>query len=1512
MNRHLFIAFILTAMLLATAQAWMVQVTKTADAGSNPAEVFQGAPSSWVESDRTSHTVTYYRSDDFTQRRISIHTNQINYYDGNDWKPIQLELKNIPTTHPLYVQGYRKYSDMGPLVVVAKPDISSDDHLLLLPRNENGDWGDMWLKETLEGVGYFDGSTKQDQVLQTTQSSIGTVGDDDVLFQGAFAGTDIRYTLTNLGMKEEIVFNSKNVLLNHPPSDYGLTNSTSWLVWKYDLDYGGLSPPSDNFEGSWLDFNNIKDELEMFFPLGFATDNGGASKDVVYRLVHSGGKHTLYAGVKYDWMVDDNRAYPVVVDPTVQIHTYENNGADTWITSSDGWDGSGVNMFLGLEGGVEYRGLYMFDLSAIPSGYDVDIATLYLYCNWGETNKYMPWESSQVFYNENSGTWATQPPMRYSCGTENEVTAVGWFTWDVTEAVENAKENTGQSNIIIIMKINTAIDDMDRFNTGQTGSGEPYLNIGYSVPPPPTYCPEITSVSVDNSLIDRDVDYASSGATDNVRITVRVNDNDNRDGINSAYIWIYDNQDSHAENDGATEIDNVRMTENWAIDENTLEFRYSFGLSDTIGDDNLGTFDVKILVVDNVGKENTDNGDSGSLGHKLFTVSDLVVPITPENQARHVLKVSGTVSRVVGAASADLVTVSDSNYGSQSINLAANAYDSSWKTTQNGTVTARCLDSPLDGENTHAYNFPNLTPSVVSVSSSVPLMDRDIDFAGSGAVESTTITVRVSDQDNRTNDLAGSAQVKFSIRDNSDTVLVDNTDIIGTATAVDENTIDVTYSFNCPNTNTNLGTFDVAIVAVDNYSAENEDNFAGLGYMLFIVDDLSSTQNVENLAHHRIRTYGTASRASGITLTSLDSTLVVDSVDGNSNGAITGLSWENIRYPTSSASFYTRLTGEGGVLDNQTASTSYVWPNFSPGIVSVVVNSTLIDVCQNVVGSGAVLQTRITVVVEDNDNYSELASVVENIRDASDVLQVTNENLWSTTTFENENRAIVYFDLNPGDENDNLGGWDVRAVVADNYGAENTNGWQLDVFTVDDLSTTINFNPTNPYVGWDLTVSGTVSRISGAAASTDSVLLIDENNGTFSLGAGNSWSQTYTITNATLGENVTTTVRILDAPLDGKYVSSYLVNENGKFEVVVRFEENYGIVGWIPDENRPVKLLFEWDGGTYPCTLTSNPENIIVSSDNIATKIVKITDNDAYWRYILPAYSGGVLDFVIVDDPTDVDQFTFFLQDYTGQYMPPNGQLIFKLWVGSDLAEINSDYWGADWRNTAWLVTGAQYQIWVRGMNAPLRMVGPIDAVTPSAEKTIIVRAVISELTPIYDHVYWAAWQESDTIIRVEYQDNLDNTIEAHVGIYDMDGDLVSEYQPDNEWFIITWPSAENTESYEVVLTVQHGIYGDFTMTMPIGLATGPPGVEGGLSEPFNLPSGMTLAALGSIILVFIVGLAFDALRVQLGMLAIVMTTLFCWYMGFLPLPGPWDGVFTATLILVMAVLFALTWRRGK
>jgi len=800
-----------------------------------------------------------------------------------------------------------------------------------------------------------------------------------------------------------------------------------------------------------------------------------------------------------------------------------------------------------------------------------------------------------------------------------------------------------------------------------------------------------------------------------------------------------------------------------------------------------------------------------------------------------------------------------------------------------------------------SYSEPHGEVVIENIAVDNCLLDRDVDVAGSGTVTGAMISVDVE-------------YTKLVVRDNVRFLIYDGSgSLVDNATAQDNaQTSDNSNRFTLIFTSDNwgfadgqLGGFDVTVTVGDNEGYDNDATATDL----FHVSDVTSSQNVENLAGHRIRTYGTVSAYGGAAL-NLSEVRMFDNAMGEVEVSLDGNSWENIRSPPSAGKFYLTLDAEN--LDGVTDNFSYEFPNFAPSVVSVEADTGLIDRDMDYTGSGADTDVVITARVHDDDNDFP-AWLQLTIRDSVDAV-VENLDVLAEASYvaDNEWEVVITYDAEDNDLSDSqLGAWDVLATVKDNWAAAAEN-WTVGLFTVDDRYSSINFDPEFPYLGWELTVSGTHSRYVGSS-NVSGAWLVDNVHGQQSLGASDSYSVTYAISDASLGENVGVTVRSFDGTLDGVSTSSYLVNENVMFEVWVRYEENYELVPWVPDENRPLELEFQWEGGTHTHTLDNNPENVVVPSEGIDTSIVKLTDNDAYWRYVIPEYSGGQLTFVIVEDVSELDQFRFFLQDYTGMYSPPNGQLLVKLWVGENLAEINSDYWGADWRNTAWLRTGIQYQMWVRGENAPLRLVGPIDAVAASEEKTIIVSAITTELEPIFDHVYWSAWRESDNVIRVEYRDNLDNTIEAHVGIYSENGDLLQEYQVDNEWFVVTYASANGEKSYTAVLTVTHGYYGDFALSLPVAsLTAGPPGVPEGAPVPLNLPSGLTLGALGSIILVFVVGLSFDAIRVQLGVLAMAFTTLFCWWMGFLPLPGPHNGAYTATLILVMAVLFALTWRRNR
>lgn len=585
--------------------------------------------------------------------------------------------------------------------------------------------------------------------------------------------------------------------------------------------------------------------------------------------------------------------------------------------------------------------------------------------------------------------------------------------------------------------------------------------------------------------------------------------------------------------------------------------------------------------------------------------------------------------------------------------------------------------------------------------------------------------------------------------------------------------------------------------------------------------------------------------------------------------------------------------------------------NSPPEIISISSSESLVDRKLDYSGSGAVLTTTITVRVQDNDGYGEIKPVNLWIRDSNDSVVVDNVQITDNTVVDSNTLDFIYT-YDPADDfsDSALGAFDVQVVAEDTLGVSDSNNWGGDgaaLFTVDDSVIPLNITPDNTdmgvVIGDDITVSGTVSRISGDTASLDNAWIKDEAEfPTFTVADidGNNYSKEYTV-NSYPDSHVDVFVRVLDDVLDGYNSTSYTVTENQRYEIEVRWEDDYGL---LSDENAEnLVVVFYLTAGTQQETLTKNQESFVT---NKVVETIMLSLNGYNRTQIADVYGGTVQFFAVVNEST-IKAYSFTLSDLVGGYGPPNGVLYVDKWIGNEFAPISGDYWSPDMSCGVYLVLGDKYQFCVAAPNLPERFVGDM-VMTTTTDRVIQVSPVAEGLSLIYEQVAWAAWRVDNNTIRISYQDNFENTSIVGVKIYDMDTNLVGQTQPDNAWFIWTWPEAITDESYNVVLEASHEIYGDFTFSTPVGLAYKPSGVgEGGITELLQMP--IAFAAICSIILVVCVGLIFDAPRAHLAAIAIALTLIFTWYMGWLPLPGGW---YTAALVLTMAMLFALVKGRRK
>jgi len=171
-----------------------------------------------------------------------------------------------------------------------------------------------------------------------------------------------------------------------------------------------------------------------------------------------------------------------------------------------------------------------------------------------------------------------------------------------------------------------------------------------------------------------------------------------------------------------------------------------------------------------------------------------------------------------------------------------------------------------------------LPPEILSITCDNALVDRKVDTRwGVGA---TRIEVTVRDNGGRA--ALAPENVRLWIRDASGLLRVDNAPATSFSD-VDENTRRFSFVFDPPDDlpDSSLGPFDVKVMALDNYGLSDNEDFTGMGYRLFTVNDLRVNFSlVDNTPIYKIQLSGNAFRVYDNTSTSLDNMVIVDNNEG--------------------------------------------------------------------------------------------------------------------------------------------------------------------------------------------------------------------------------------------------------------------------------------------------------------------------------------------------------------------------------------------------------------------------------------------------------------------------------------------------------------------------------------------------------------------------------------------------------------------------------------------------------
>jgi hypothetical protein len=348
---------------------------------------------------------TYYNTTT-GQNVLETYQGPVNYQEENEtWMPINNTLTQLGSNHPAYVYGYRTGNDHGLYGVYFKSN-AQQEWPVAFTYNKSDDPTIQTVRSKLIGVGYVDPQSNWAyQYLQNVQSSQGQTNDNSITYSGVFTGTNITWNYGNTGLKEEITMSNatKTLLQNHPPSQYGLNDASSYLVFITKLDYQNLNLYNDSglidgnvtISDTGVDFRDVLGQFKCALPLGdaYELNNESMRQKLTYRIVHLNGNTYLLSGLKVSDL--NTMTYPVVIDPTLTVYSISSDGYiynsgtnyNTVQTASSGTvSSSGTYITIGQNKVANfpptfyiYRGFVFFNTSALPSNAYLDNATLSLY-----------------------------------------------------------------------------------------------------------------------------------------------------------------------------------------------------------------------------------------------------------------------------------------------------------------------------------------------------------------------------------------------------------------------------------------------------------------------------------------------------------------------------------------------------------------------------------------------------------------------------------------------------------------------------------------------------------------------------------------------------------------------------------------------------------------------------------------------------------------------------------------------------------------------------------------------------------------------------------------------------------------------------------------------------------------------------------------------------------------------------------------------------------------------------
>lgn len=347
---------------------------------------------------------------------------------------------------------------------------------------------------------------KVDLIPTEGDYSKSAVKENAILYNDVYDGIDIQYTVTELGLKEDIILN-KYVEKN---------------IFTYELDTHGAEARLENGVINLYDKGEDEAGLTLSTPM-MADADANISENVTLTLSEEKGKYIITVTADSEWLSAADRAYPVKIDPNFTVPSSKFTVATAseyrgvYQGKSYGYAGHLTDDQIGTPGAGDLGKTRMYfaindDFSSIPEGSKINSATfrIYQYMNYNNGKTTFgcyriedPWKISTI-------EWDNAIKLNQSpCGEKStSVSKIGFHEFDCRETVNNWIQGIMDNNGLVVMAEDETKTGSPFFtplsaasNPGQeafTPDKAPQLIIDWEVPNPvdPNYSINETTINL--------------------------------------------------------------------------------------------------------------------------------------------------------------------------------------------------------------------------------------------------------------------------------------------------------------------------------------------------------------------------------------------------------------------------------------------------------------------------------------------------------------------------------------------------------------------------------------------------------------------------------------------------------------------------------------------------------------------------------------------------------------------------------------------------------------------------------------------------------------------------------------------------------------------------------------------------------------------------------------------------------------------------------------------------------